>query len=83
MEVFDNPGGIAAASPSATTTLRRVSLFDQININVFWIANNFHLNVQRSSLVSLRWVVISRCSFLCVLYKRKNASLKNFSSSYL
>jgi len=42
MEVIDNPGGIAAASPSNTATLRRVSLFDQININVFWIANNFH-----------------------------------------
>jgi len=42
MEVIDNPGGIAAASPSSTATLRRVSLFDQVNINVFWIANNFH-----------------------------------------
>ena len=42
MEIIDNPGGIAAANPSSTATLRRVSLFDQININVFWIANNFH-----------------------------------------
>ena len=42
MKVTDNPGGVAAASPSSTATLRRVSLFDQININVFWIANNFH-----------------------------------------
>ena len=38
MEVTDSSG----ASPSTTATLRRVSLFDQININVFWIANNFH-----------------------------------------
>jgi MFS family permease len=42
MEVTDNPGGVAAVSPSSTAALRRVSLFDQININVFWIANNFH-----------------------------------------
>src|SRR5713101_156543 len=42
MEVTDNPGGVAAASPSGTATLRRVSLFDQINISVFWLANNFH-----------------------------------------
>src|SRR5438552_5668671 len=42
MEVIDSSGAIAAASPSSTATLRRVSLFDQININVFWIANNFH-----------------------------------------
>ncbi len=42
MEVTDNSGGVAAASPSSTTTLKRVSLIEQININVFWIANNFH-----------------------------------------
>ena len=42
MKVTDNPGGVSAASSSSTATLRRVSLFDQININVFWIANNFH-----------------------------------------
>jgi MFS family permease len=42
MEVIDNPGGVAAVSPSIAATPRRVSLFDQININVFWIANNFH-----------------------------------------
>ena len=42
MEVTDNPGGVAAASLTSTATLRRVSLFDQININVFWITNNFH-----------------------------------------
>ena len=42
MEVIDNPGGITVASSSSTATLRRVSLFDQININIFWIANNFH-----------------------------------------
>ena len=42
MEVTDNPGGVAAISPSGTAPQRRVSLFEQININVFWIANNFH-----------------------------------------
>ena len=38
MEVTDSSGAISAASPSTTATLRRVTLFDQININVFWIA---------------------------------------------
>ena len=42
MEVTDNPGGIAAISPSGAAPQRRVSLFEQININAFWIANNFH-----------------------------------------
>jgi MFS family permease len=42
MEVTDNPGGVAAIAPSSTASQRRVSLFEQININVFWIANNFH-----------------------------------------
>src|ERR1700674_2915136 len=41
MDVTDNPGGLAVSPPSATAP-RRVSLFEQININVFWIANNFH-----------------------------------------
>src|SRR6266702_495625 len=41
MATIDNPGGLAV-SPPAAATQRRVSLFDQININVFWIANNFH-----------------------------------------
>ena len=40
MEVSENPG-IAVSTPGATTQ-RRVSIFEQININVFWIANNFH-----------------------------------------
>src|SRR5579864_4132059 len=40
MEVSKNPG-IAVSTPGATTQ-RRVSIFEQININVFWIANNFH-----------------------------------------
>ena len=40
MEVSDNPG-FAVSTPDATTQ-RRVSVFEQININVFWIANNFH-----------------------------------------
>src|SRR5690348_14073121 len=42
MEVTDNPGGIAAISPSGAAPQRHVSLFEQININAFWIANNFH-----------------------------------------
>ncbi len=42
MKVADNPGDTAAVSPPGITTQRRVSLFDQININAFWIANNFH-----------------------------------------
>jgi len=42
MEVTDNPGGIAAISPSGAAPQRNVSLFEQININAFWIANNFH-----------------------------------------
>jgi len=41
MATIDNPGGLAVSSPTAAEQ-RRVSLFDQININVFWIANNFH-----------------------------------------
>src|SRR5579872_7421835 len=41
MEVSDNPGGVVVSAP-VTTTQRRVSIFEQININVFWIANNFH-----------------------------------------
>ncbi len=41
MDVTENSGGIAVSPPGAATQ-RRVSLFDQVNINVFWIANNFH-----------------------------------------
>src|SRR5438128_4421787 len=41
MEIIDKPEGIAAVSPS-TAEKRPVSIFDQINLNVFWIANNFH-----------------------------------------
>src|SRR5579884_2704191 len=37
MDVTEDSGVI---SPSIPT--RRVSIFEQININVFWIANNFH-----------------------------------------
>ncbi len=40
MEVTDNPG--ISASPPVAAGQRRVSIFEQININVFWIANNFH-----------------------------------------
>src|SRR6266849_7111728 len=41
MATIENPGGVAVGLPS-NATQRRVSLFDQVNINVFWIANNFH-----------------------------------------
>jgi MFS family permease len=41
MATIKNPGGVAVGLPSFTAQ-RRVSLFDQINLNVFWIANNFH-----------------------------------------
>src|SRR5215471_9478003 len=42
MEASDSSGIFSAPSPSNVATLRRVSLFDQININIFWLANNFH-----------------------------------------
>jgi MFS family permease len=42
MEVTDNNGGVAASSPPSAAAQRRVTLFEQININVFWFANNFH-----------------------------------------
>ncbi len=41
METIDNPGGVEISSASVSKE-RRVSIFEQININVFWIANNFH-----------------------------------------
>jgi MFS family permease len=41
MATIDNPGELSVSPPRAAMQ-RRVSLFDQININVFWIANNFH-----------------------------------------
>jgi len=41
MEITDNPGEVTVSPPS-TAAERHVSLFEQININVFWIANNFH-----------------------------------------
>ncbi len=41
MKITDKPEEFAA-SPSSAAGQRRVSLFDQININVFWIANQFH-----------------------------------------
>jgi MFS family permease len=41
MATIKNPGGVAVGLPSSTAQ-RRVSLFDQINLNVFWISNNFH-----------------------------------------
>ncbi len=41
MEIINNPGEVHVASASVAKE-RRVSLFDQVNLNVFWIANNFH-----------------------------------------
>src|SRR5438552_6447970 len=43
MEIIDNPGGVEISSVSVARE-RHVSIFEQININVFWIANNFHWN---------------------------------------
>jgi len=41
MATINNPGVVAVGLPSPAPQ-RRVSLFEQINLNVFWIANNFH-----------------------------------------
>src|ERR1700730_873026 len=41
MEITDKPGGIGVGSP-AVAEKRPLSIFDQINLNVFWTANNFH-----------------------------------------
>jgi MFS family permease len=44
MDLSDKPGGIDASLIKATKAepRRHVSLFDQINMNVFWLGNNFH-----------------------------------------
>lgn len=43
MEITDTPGGEEAPlAPTVSSPLHRVSLFRQININVFWLANQFH-----------------------------------------
>lgn len=45
METINNPStGEVAASPPKAAAPRRVSFFDQINMNVFWMANQFHWN---------------------------------------
>lgn len=45
MDIINDPGaGEVAVSPPRAAAQRRVSLFDQININVFWMANQFHWN---------------------------------------
>src|SRR5437764_2494897 len=41
MEITNKPRKITLISP-AITEKPPVSIFDQINLNVFWIANNFH-----------------------------------------
>jgi MFS family permease len=41
MEIIYKAGGVEVSSAAAAKE-RHVSIFEQININVFWIANNFH-----------------------------------------
>src|SRR2546430_4596653 len=41
MEIIDNPGGVEISSVSVARE-RHVSIFEQINLNVFWLTNNFH-----------------------------------------
>src|SRR5436853_7438980 len=69
MDVSDNPGGLVASPPSATEQ-RRVSLFEQININVFWIANNFHWQALLAIVIPSMVVV-----FLDPAYKDLNLAL--------
>ena len=40
MEVSDNPG--AGLNSQGAAAQRRVSIFEQINLNVFWFASHFH-----------------------------------------
>src|SRR5262245_11922080 len=40
MEVSDNPGAVVNSQGAAAQ--RRVSIFEQLNLNVFWFANHFH-----------------------------------------
>jgi MFS family permease len=41
MEISE-PSDEVVTQPASVAPTRRVSLFDQINLNAFWIANNFH-----------------------------------------
>jgi MFS family permease len=41
---MDIPEKTGAITADTSTPTRRVSLFEQININVFWLANQFHWN---------------------------------------
>ena len=41
MATIENPGGVAVGLPGPAPQ-RHVSLFDQVNLNLFWFANNFH-----------------------------------------
>jgi MFS family permease len=41
MEISE-PSGEVVSRPGSAAPTRRVSIFDQMNINAFWIANNFH-----------------------------------------
>jgi MFS family permease len=40
MEVSENPGAVVNSQSAAAQP--RVSIFEQINLNVFWLANHFH-----------------------------------------
>jgi len=42
MEISEPSSGEVATRPVNPAPTRRVSIFGQININAFWIANNFH-----------------------------------------
>lgn len=39
---ISEPSSSNTASPAVVTPTRRVSLFEHMNLNAFWIANNFH-----------------------------------------
>src|SRR5581483_817130 len=40
MEISESASEVA--TPTIVAPIRRVSIFDQMNLNAFWIANNFH-----------------------------------------
>lgn len=42
MEVSDTPEGIGAIAPALDAKQQKLPFFDLFNINVFWLANNFH-----------------------------------------
>lgn len=42
MEITDKPGGIGADFPGIVAEKPKLSLFGIVNLNIFWLANNFH-----------------------------------------